>query len=364
MTMSRDKIYNFSAGPSVLPEEALLKAQSELCDYRSSGMSVMELSHRSALFDDILCATKSKLAAALKVPEDYEILFLQGGATLQFASIPLNLMKSGRADYAVTGHFSAQAAKEAAKYGSVNIACSSADRGHSYIPAQGELECSQDADYFYYCANNTIFGTEWQYVPQTGSVPLVCDMSSDILSRPVKVSDYGLIYAGAQKNMAPAGLTVVVLKKELAGSAMAITPSVMDYKTLIDKNSMLNTPPCWCIYMLGLVLDWLGEQGGVKAMEELRNERSRLVYDFLDNSSVLIPHAEAGSRSGMNVTFRTKSAELDAEFISGAQKAGLLNLKGHRLTGGMRASMYNAMPIAGAAALVEYMKKFEVEHRV
>lgn len=362
--MSRDKIYNFSAGPSVLPEEALLRAQSELCDYRESGMSVMELSHRSSLFDEILSSTKSKLADALNVPDDYEILFLQGGATLQFASIPMNLMKSGRADYALTGHFSTQAAREAAKYGSVNMACSSEDRGHSYIPAQSELKLSPEADYFYYCSNNTIFGTQWQYVPETGSVPLVCDMSSDILSRPVNVSDYGLIYAGAQKNMAPAGLTVVVLKKELVGSALDITPSVMNYKTLIDKNSMLNTPPCWCIYMLGLVLDWLDSQGGVKAMEERKQQRSELVYEFLDNSSVFTPHAEHGSRSGMNITFRTKSAELDAQFISGAQKAGLLNLKGHRLTGGMRASMYNAMPLEGAQALVEYMKKFEVEHRV
>lgn len=363
--MSRENVYNFSAGPSIMPEQVLLRARSELCDYHESGMSVMEMSHRSSLFADILSQTKLKLAAALGVPEGYEILFLQGGATLQFASIPMNLLSpGGTADYAVTGHFSRSAAKEAEKYGSVHIACSSADRDHSYIPAQSALELSPDADYFYYCANNTIYGTEWQYLPETGGVPLVCDMSSDILSRPVNVSDYGLIYAGAQKNMAPAGLTVVIIKKELAGRAMPQTPSVMDYKALIEKDSMLNTPPCWCIYMLGLMLDWLSECGGVSAMESLRRERASLVYDFLDNSRLFIPHAERGSRSGMNVTFRTASAETDAEFVKSAAEAGLLNLKGHRLTGGMRASMYNAMPLEGARALVEHMKKFEVQHHV
>jgi len=361
--MSRDKVYNFSAGPSVLPEEALLKAQSELLDYKSCGMSVMEMSHRSSYFKPIFEETKAKLKAALSVPDTHEVLFLQGGATLQFAAIPMNLMASGKASYAVTGHFSRLAAEEAKKYGSVSIACDSSDRGHSYIPKQSELNVSEDADYFYYCANNTIYGTEWSYVPETDK-PIVCDMSSNILSKPVDVSKYGLIYAGAQKNMAPAGLTVVIVDKSLAGKAMAITPKVMDYSVLIDKDSMLNTPPCWCIYMLGNTLDWLEKMGGVAEMEKLKCAKAKLVYDYLEESKLFIPHAEIGSRSDMNITFRTNSPELDAEFVKNAEKRGMLNLKGHRVTGGMRASIYNAMPLEGVIALVDYMKEFEVTHNV
>lgn len=359
--MSREKVYNFSAGPSMMPESVLKKAGSEICDYKGSGMSVMEMSHRSSLFGEIFAETKQKLRDALSVPDSHEILLLQGGATLQFAAIPLNLMEKC-ADYAVTGNFSSIAAKEAAKYGRVNIACDSSDRGHSYIPS--ELKLSDTASYFYYCANNTIYGTEWQSVPDVGGRTIVCDMSSDILSRPVDVSRFGLIYAGAQKNMAPAGLTVVIVDKSLAGRQMDICPSVMSYDTLIKKDSMLNTPPCWCIYMLGLMLDWLDGIGGVAAMEQIKKQRAALIYDVLDNSRLYIPHAEKGSRSDMNVTFRTPSPELDALFVKGAAEAGLLNLKGHRLTGGIRASLYNAMPVEGAAALAEYMKKFEVEHNV
>ncbi len=361
--MAREHVYNFSAGPSVLPDSALMKARDELLDYRGSGMSVMEMSHRSPMFQDIFDDAVMKLKSLMKVPESHEVLLLQGGASTQFAAIPMNLMEGGAADYAVTGNFSKKAADEAKKYGSVNIAADTGSTGHDRIPEQAELRLSDDAKYFYYCANNTIYGTEWQYLPQTSS-PLVCDMSSDILSRELKVSDYGLIYAGAQKNMAPAGLTLVIIDKSLAGRELPYTPTMLSYRTMLDSLSMYNTPPCWCIYMLGLTLDWVQAQGGVKAMEELRNIRSGMIYDFLDESRLFIPHAKAGSRSGMNVTFRTGDRELDAEFIKGAAARGLMNLKGHKVAGGMRASMYNAMPLEGAKALLEYMKEFETEHHV
>lgn len=361
--MSREKIFNFSAGPSVMPVSALEKAREELLDYRGSGMSVMEMSHRSSLFQDIFDSAKAKLKAALQVPDSHEILFLQGGATLQFAAIPMNLIEGGCADYAVTGNFSGKAAKEAEKYGSVHIACDSAASGHDHIPVQSELALSGDAKYFYYCSNNTVYGTEWQYVPQTRA-PLVCDMSSDILSRPVDVAKYGLIYAGAQKNMAPAGLTVVILNKSLAGRELPFTPSVMSYKTLIASDSLLNTPPCWCIYMLGLVLDWLETQGGLAGMEQIKRERAARVYAYLDESRLFKAHARADSRSDMNVTFRTGDPALDAEFIKGAAARGLLNLKGHKVAGGMRASLYNAMPMEGVTALIDYMKEFETKHHV
>ena len=359
--MSRDQVFNLAAGPSVLPESALLQARRDLLDYKGSGMSVMEMSHRSPQFQEIFDSTKAKLKAALQVPDSHEILFLQGGATLQFAAIPMNLLAGGAADYAVTGNFSGKAAKEAAKYGSVHIACDTADTGHDRIPCQTELSLSEGAKYFYYCSNNTIYGTEWQYVPETGST-LVCDMSSDILSRPVDVGRYGLIYAGAQKNMAPAGLTVVILDKSLAGHELPYTPQIMSYKTMIDNDSMLNTPPCWCIYMLGLVLDWLESQGGVAGMEQRKKERAARVYEYLDNSRLFRAHALPGSRSDMNVTFRTGSDALDAEFIELTKQRGLRNLKGHRIAGGMRASLYNAMPMAGVDALLETMKEFERSH--
>ena len=357
-----ERVYNFSAGPSVMPESVLKKAGAEILNYRGTGMSVMEMSHRSAAFQEIFDGTKAALKAALNVPDSHEILFLQGGATLQFAAIPMNLMQRRTADYAVTGNFSGKAAREAEKYGTVHIAADTSPTGHDRIPAQSELCPSADAEYFYYCANNTIYGTEWQYVPDVGGVPLVCDMSSDILSKPVDVSKYGLIYAGAQKNMAPAGLTVVILDKALAGRELDITPEIMSYKTLIEKDSMLNTPPCWCIYMLGLTLEWIREQGGVEAMAQLKRERAELIYSVLDESRLYIAHARHGSRSDMNVTFRTASPELDAEFIKGAAARGLVNVKGHKLAGGMRASLYNAMPIDGARALADYMKEFEVHH--
>lgn len=357
----KERVYNFSAGPGVLPESVLEKAGAENMNYGAAGMSVMEMSHRSAAFQEIFDSAKASLKEILNVPDTHEILFLQGGATLQFAAIPMNLLHGGAADYAVTGNFSSKAAREAEKYGRVNIASDTAPFGHDRIPAQSELRLSENSEYFYYCANNTIYGTEWHYTPQTAA-PLVCDMSSDILSKPVNVSDYGLIYAGAQKNMAPAGLTVVIIDKRLAGREMPVTPEIMSYKTLIDKDSMLNTPPCWCIYMLSLVLDWVREQGGVSEMEKRRRERAGIIYDVLDNSRLYIPHAQSKARSFMNVTFKTPSPELDAAFIKGAAARGLVNVKGHKLAGGMRASLYNAMPIEGVIKLCEYMKEFEVQN--
>lgn len=355
-----DRVYNFAAGPSTMPLSVLERAGSEITNYHGSGMSVMEMSHRSKVFMAIHAQTQEKLRRIMNIPQGYKTLFLQTGATGQFAAIPLNLMgEAGKADYAVTGNFSNLAMKEAKKYGTVNIAADSSDRDHSYIPAQDQLKLDPEASYFYYCANNTIYGTEWQYVPQVGNVPLVCDMSSDILSRPVDVSKYGLIYAGAQKNMAPAGLTVVIIKESLAGHELPITPTILNYQTMIEKDSMYNTPPCWNIYMLGLVLDWIDEQGGLEGMEKLRTLRSEMLYDVLDSSRLFRCHAEKGSRSGMNVTFRTGREELDAKFVQEATAAGFVNLKGHRKTGGMRASIYNAMPVEGVEKLCDFIKAFD-----
>ena len=361
--MPRETVYNFAAGPSVMPESALLTAQRELLDYHGLGLSVMEMSHRSPAFQEIFDGAKDKLRAALGVPASHEILFLQGGATLQFAAIPMNLMAGGAADYAVTGHFSKRAAAEAEKYGSVRLAFDGSGTRFDRIPSPEELRPGADAAYFHYCANNTVYGTEWSYVPETAA-PLVCDMSSNILSKPVDVSRFGLIYAGAQKNMAPAGLTVVILDRSLAGRALPYTPEVMRYDVLLEHDSMLNTPPCWCVWMLSLVLDRLAEQGGVEAMAALRRERAGLLYALLDESDFYTAHARPGSRSESNVTFRTPSPELDALFVKEAAARGLLNLKGHKAAGGLRASLYNAMPLEGAKALAAFMKDFEVKHRV
>ena len=358
--MSDQRVYNFSAGPSMLPLPVLERAGSEITNYRGSGMSVMEMSHRSKVFLQIFQEAQDKLRRIMNVPDGYKILFLQTGASGQFSMIPLNLIsKTGKADYAVTGNFSNLAYQEAKKYGQINLAASSEDKNHSYIPTQDQLKLDPQASYFYYCANNTVFGTEWGYVPETGEVPLVCDMSSDILSMPVDVSKYGIIYAGAQKNMAPAGLTVVIIREDLAGHELPYTPLMMNYKTMIDKDSMYNTPPCWCIYMLGLNLDWVEEQGGVEGMEKLKKLRSSMLYDTIDSSRLFHCHAEKGSRSGMNVTFRTGDEALDAKFIAEAAQAGFVNLKGHRKTGGMRASIYNAMPVEGVEKLCDFIKTFD-----
>ena len=297
----------------------------------------------------------------MNVPDTHEILFLQGGGSTQFSMIPLNLIEDGTADYAVTGNFARIAMKEAKKYGNVHVAASSEEENFTFIPTQKELSLTPGAKYFYYCSNNTIYGTEWGYVPETDS-PLVCDMSSDILSRQVDVSQYGLIFAGAQKNMAPAGVTVVIMDKSLAGKELLFTPLMLSYRTMIEKDSMYNTPPCWCIYMLGLTLDWLEKQGGVPGMEAIKHEKAQMIYDIIDNSRLYKPCARVDSRSDMNVTFRTGDDELDALFAKEAQARGLMNLKGHRSVGGIRASLYNAQPMEGVKALAEFMKEFEVKH--
>ncbi len=354
------RVFNFSAGPSMLPLSVLERAGSEITNYRGSGMSVMEMSHRSSTFDAIFHQTKAKLRRALGIPEDYEILFLQGGASTQFSAVPLNLMgEGGKADYALTGNFAQVAAKEAGKYGTVQVAASSAERGHTYIPPQSALTPDREAAYFYYCANNTIYGTEWQYIPDTGDVPLVCDMSSNILSRPVDVSKYGIIFAGAQKNMAPAGLTVVILRRDLVGRHLPYTPLMLSYQTMVEKDSMYNTPPCWCIYMLGLVLDWLEEQGGVAGMEQIKKCKAKLLYDTLEASKLFSCPVAPGSRSDMNVVFRSESEDVDKAFAAAAGEAGFTNLKGHRSVGGMRASIYNAMPMEGVERLCELITEFE-----
>ena len=358
--MSDNRIFNFSAGPSMLPLSVLQRAGAEITNFGGSGMSVMEMSHRSKVFQKIFDDTQEKFRRLMGVPEGYKVLFLQTGASGQFSMVPLNLMgRTGKADYALTGNFSTIAAKEAKKYGTVNIAADTSDCNHTRIPAQSELKLDADASYFYYCANNTIYGTEWQYVPETGNVPLVCDMSSDIMSRPVDVSKFGLIYAGAQKNMAPAGLTVVIIKEELAGTELPYTPLMMNYKTMIDKDSMYNTPPCWCIYMLGLMLDWVDEQGGVAGIEKIKAAKAAMLYETLDNSKLFTCPAQIGSRSDMNVAFRAESEELNAKFIAEASAAGFANLKGHRNVGGMRASIYNAMPTEGVEKLCEFIKTFD-----
>ena len=358
--MANQRVYNFSAGPSMLPLEVLERAGSEITNYQGSGMSVMEMSHRSKVFLKIFEDTRAKLKKLLNVPDEYDILFLQGGASSQFSMVPLNLIgKTGKADYAITGNFANNACKEAKKYGAISVAASSADRNHTYIPTQEQLKLDPEASYFYYCANNTIYGTEWQYVPETGCVPIVCDMSSNILSRPIDVSKYGIIFAGAQKNMAPAGLTVVILRKDLAGNELPITPLMMSYQTMIEKESMYNTPPCWCIYMLGLNLEHLESLGGVEGMEKIKGHKAAMLYDCIDNSRLFTCAAEKGSRSDMNVTFRSASEELDAKFVAEATAAGFTNLKGHRSVGGMRASIYNAMPVEGIEKLVDFIKAFD-----
>ena len=344
----------------MLPLEVLTRAGSEITNYGGSGMSVMEMSHRSKVFLKIFEDTQANFRRLFHVPDNYKILFLQGGASGQFSMVPLNLIgKTGKADYAVTGNFANIAYKEAKKYGAIHLAASSEDKNHTYIPAQDQLELDPEASYFYYCANNTIYGTEWQYIPETGDVPLVCDMSSDFLSRPVDVSKYGIIFGGAQKNLAPAGLTIAVVREDLAGRELPYTPLMMSYKTMIEKDSMYNTPPCWCIYMLGLVLEWLDTKGGVEGMEKIKHGKAQLLYDMLDNSRLFHCPAQVGSRFDMNVTFRSVSEELDAKFVSEATAAGFVNLKGHRNVGGMRASIYNAMPVEGVEKLAEFIQAFD-----
>ncbi len=362
--MGHDRIYNFSAGPSMLPEKVLERAASELLNYNGSGCSVMEMSHRSPEYDAIIVSVEAKLRRVMNIPENYAVLFLQGGATMQFSMVAMNLMgRTGKADYAITGDFSKKAADEAAKFGTVQIAASSKDRNFAYIPQQDQLKLDPDASYFHYCMNNTIFGSKWNYIPETGNVPLVCDMSSCILSEPVDVSKFGVIYAGAQKNMGPAGFAVVIIRKDLLQPAPAGTPVLLDYSVAAKNNSMYNTPPTYGIYCLGLVLDWLEELGGVEKMAEINREKAALLYSRLDRSKLFKLGIDKEYRSIMNVTFATGDEELDKQFCKGAEKAGLITLKGHRAVGGMRASIYNAMPREGILKLIEYIDKFESERQ-
>ncbi len=360
--MFDERIFNFSAGPSMLPLQVLERAGREITNYGGSGMSVMEMSHRSKVYAKIFSETKEKFRKMMAIPENYEIMFLQGGASTQFSAIPLNLIGlTGKADYALTGNFSTSAWKEAKRYGDVSVACSSEDENHSYIPKT--LDLRKDASYFYYCSNNTIYGTQWKYIPETGDIPLVCDMSSEICSKPVDVSKFGVIYAGAQKNLAPAGVTIVIVRKDLLGNALPITPLMLDWKTQADGDSMFNTPPCWCIYVLGLVCDWLEEQGGLAGIQKINEAKAKMLYDVLDATEIFTCHAKKEDRSDMNVTFRTASAELDALFAATAEEQGLSNLKGHRKVGGMRASIYNAMPVAGIEKLCDFIQDFDKKHR-
>ncbi|MBQ4101849.1 MAG: 3-phosphoserine/phosphohydroxythreonine transaminase [Oscillospiraceae bacterium] len=359
------RVYNFSAGPSVLPEAVLQQAAAEMMDYQGSGQSVMEMSHRSKVYDAIIKECEALLRQVMNIPEEYDVLFLQGGASSQFAMVPMNLMTgSGKADFVITGQWATKAQKEAARYGQANIVASSKDKTFSYIPKLDKSSFTPDADYFHICVNNTIYGTLFHELPDTGEVPLVGDISSCILSEPLDVSKFGLLYAGAQKNMAPAGLTVVIVKKSLVGKAMDITPTMFNYQTHTENGSMFNTPPCWCIYIAKLVLEWIRNQmGGLEEMGRYNREKAKILYDYLDESALFKGTVVKEDRSLMNVPFVTGDEEKDAAFVAAAAKAGFVNLKGHRSVGGMRASIYNAMPMEGVKALVDFMKAFEMENK-
>ncbi len=358
------RVYNFSAGPSMLPESVLAKAAAEMMDYQGSGQSVMEMSHRSKVYQGIFDETEALLREVMEIPDNYKVLFLQGGASTQFAMIPMNLMTgSGKADYVVTGQFAKKAYKEAKLFGEVNLVASSEDKTFSYIPKLDPATFTPDADYFYICMNNTIFGTVYHDLPETGDVPLVADASSCILSRPIDVSKFGILYAGAQKNMAPAGVTVVIIREDLIGKPMDKTPTMLDYAAHAEAGSMYNTPPCYSIYMMKLVLEWIkNEVGGLDKMLERNEKKAALLYDYLDTSKLFKSPVAKEDRSLMNVPFVTGDADLDAKFVKEAAAAGFVNIKGHRSVGGMRASIYNAMPIEGVEKLVAFMKKFEEEN--
>ncbi len=354
-----NRVFNFSAGPSMLPLPVLEKAASELVCYGDSGMSVMEMSHRSPVYEEIIAAAEAKLRELMNIPDNYKVLFLQGGASTQFASVPLNLLNgSGKADYIVSGQFSKKAYDEATKYGDVRVVASSKDKNFTYIPQITKEDIRPDADYVHVCFNNTIYGTKFNYIPDTGDIPLVADMSSCIISEPVDVSKFGVIYAGAQKNMAPAGLTVVIVREDLLGKARPETPVMLDWKTMADNDSMYNTPPCYAIYMAKLVYEWILDMGGLDAMKAYNEKKCAVLYDYLDNQDYYTAPVEKDYRSMMNVTFVTGDADLDKKFAKEADAAGIKNIKGHRSVGGMRASIYNAMPIEGVEALVAFMKAF------
>ena len=358
------RVFNFSAGPSALPEWVLRRAADEMLDYGGSGQSVMEMSHRSPVYASIINDCEERLRKVLSIPENYDVLFLQGGASLQFCMVPMNLMnKSKKADYVLTGQWATKAYKEGQRFGECNVVGSSKDKTFSYIPELNPADFTPDADYFHICYNNTIYGTRYPKLPETGNVPLVADMSSSILSEKIDVNKFGLIYAGAQKNMGPAGLTVVIVKKDLVGNAIENTPTMLDYKTHADNGSMFNTPPTYGIYICGLVLRWLEEEvGGIEKMEEFNKKKAAVLYDYLDNSRLFKPTVMGADRSLMNVPFVTGDEVLDKKFVSEAKSAGLVNLAGHRSVGGMRASIYNAMTMEGVNALVNFMENFEKEN--
>jgi phosphoserine aminotransferase len=356
-------IYNFSAGPAVLPKAVLQQVQQELVDWHGSGMSVMEMSHRGKEFMGIAAEAEADLRALMNIPSNYKVLFLQGGASSQFAMVPMNLLRGkSSADYLNTGEWSKKAIKEAKKFGSVNVVASSEDKNFSYAPEQGQWKLDSNAAYVHYTPNETIGGVEIFWTPETGSVPLVADMSSNILSRPIDVTKYGLIYAGAQKNIGPAGLTIVIVREDLIGQVAAGTPTMFDYKTHADNESMYNTPPTFSMYVAGLVFKLLAKQGGLEAMEKTNREKAALLYTKLDSTGFYNSPVAKENRSLMNVPFTLKDATLDEAFLKGAKERGLLQLKGHRSVGGMRASIYNAMPKEGVQVLVDYMSEFEKQN--
>ncbi len=359
-----NRVFNFSAGPSMLPVPVLEKAASELVCYGESGMSVMEMSHRSPDYEAIIKKAEADLRSLLHIPDNYKVLFLQGGASTQFAAVPLNLIgRTGKADYIVSGQFSGKAFKEAQKLGfDVRCVATTKEDNFDHVPTVTRDMIRPDASYVHMCFNNTIYGTKFGYIPDTGDVPLVADMSSCILSEPVDVSRFGVIYAGAQKNMAPAGVTVVIVREDLLNYADPKMPTMLEWKTMAENGSMYNTPPCYTIYMLGLVADWLLSIGGLEEMQKRNQKKAALLYDYLDNQDYYLAPVKPDSRSMMNVTFVTGNADLDKKFATEAATAGLKNLKGHRSVGGMRASIYNAMPYEGVEALVAFMKKFAAEN--
>ena len=359
-----NRVYNFSAGPSMLPESVLRRAADEMLDYHGCGQSVMEMSHSSKEYQGIIDSAESLLREVMGIPDNYKVLFLQGGASSQFAMIPMNLMaKNGKADFVLTGQWATKAYQEASRYGEAHVVASSKDKTFSYIPELDHAAFTKDADYFHICMNNTIYSTRYTKLPETGDVPLVADISSCILSEPIDVSRFALLYAGAQKNMAPAGLTVVIIREDLIGHAMDITPTMFNYKTHADNGSMYNTPPCYNIYIAGLVLEWIRDEiGGLEEMKKINEKKAGMLYDFLDRSKLFRGTVVPKDRSLMNVPFVTGSDELDAKFVKAATAAGFVNLKGHRTVGGMRASIYNAMPVEGVEKLVAFMQNFEKEN--
>ena len=357
------RVYNFSAGPAVLPEEVLKEAAAEMLDYKGTGMSVMEMSHRSKAYQAIIDEAEADLRELMNIPDNYKVLFLQGGAHLQFAMVPMNLMKNRVADYIITGQWAKKAWKEAQKFGKANAIASSEDKTFSYIPDCSDLPISEDADYVYICENNTIYGTKFKELPNTKGKTLVSDVSSCFLSEPVDVTKYGIIYGGVQKNIGPAGVVIAIIREDLiTEDVLPGTPTMLQYKTHADNGSMYNTPPAYGIYICGKVFKWLKKQGGLEAMKERNEKKAKILYDFLDSSKLFKGTVEKKDRSLMNVPFVTGDKDLDAKFVKEAEAAGFVNLKGHRSVGGMRASIYNAMPIEGVEKLVAFMEKFEKEN--